>query len=72
METKLKSYPKLIPNGCEHCKGHANWMLDDPLDTREARDLVIKAIDNYLPHENIGEQNVVLPKRIPTSKGKEK
>lgn len=44
----MNSYPKTKPHGCENCKGHSVWMLDDLLDTKESRDVLIHAIDNYL------------------------
>lgn len=48
-----KTY-KPIPKFNDHtnCKGHANWMLDSELETQEDRDILISAIDNYLPNKN--------------------
>lgn len=48
MEEK-KYKPILKFNDHVNCKGHGNWMLDSELDTREDRDILISAIDNYLP-----------------------
>jgi len=45
---ELKPIPRFNDHGAT-CKGHANWMLDSELKTQEERDILISAIDNYLP-----------------------
>lgn len=46
-----KPTPRFNDHGSS-CKGHANAMLDSEMTTREERDLMIRAINNYVPDEN--------------------
>ncbi len=36
-------------NDHSQCQKHANWMLDSTLEKEEEREVLISAIDNYLP-----------------------
>ncbi len=48
--TEKKEY-KPVPRLNDHgsgCKGHCNWMLDCEFKTREERDIMISALDNYI------------------------
>jgi hypothetical protein len=49
MEKKLTPIPGFKDHS--NCQGHANWMLDCTFTTQEERDILIAAIDNYLPRK---------------------
>ena len=46
MKKKYKPIPALNPH--VNCKGHADALLDSPLDTDELRALTIRVLNNYI------------------------
>lgn len=48
MDKKYKLVPSFNDHGSS-CKGHANWMLDCDMTKKEEREIMVTAIDNYLP-----------------------
>lgn len=49
-----KKYKPIKPfNDHPNCKGHANFMLDSTLETEADRNMVIHAVENYIPKEEL-------------------
>lgn len=56
MSYKYPSFPRLNDHGVG-CKGHGNWMLDNDLSKSDDREVLVRAIDNYLPkNEKVSNQ----------------
>lgn len=54
MKTESKYKHKKFAPFNDHgsaCKGHGNFMLDSSLESEEDREVLIRAIGNYLPEE---------------------
>ncbi len=49
-----KIYKPIAPfNDHTNCKGHGNFMLDSTLETEAERSVVIHAIENYIPKDEL-------------------
>jgi len=46
MDKKYTPIPRYNNHG-PGCSNHQNWMLDSEMTTREERDCMIRALDNY-------------------------
>ena len=49
-----KKYKPIKPfNDHQNCRGHANFMLDSTLESEADRQIVIQAVENYIPKEEL-------------------